>query len=397
MPITLPLQMALLEIKRFLRDPTALALTLATPVILAVLLAAAFSGSTQFATTASIVDLDQSSGSVDLVDHLTGVSGLTVEPLTEDEAAGLLDRADRLLITVIKPGYGEGLRGSGAAAQIEFRVRAGGGDEGQIVMGLVREMVRRQSSEIAARIQFRQLAGELSLADDPQQIDAAFESALAANSEQPLVTVTRVAEAGTSGNSFDLYFPGILTMFVMYSVAANAGAIVAERRLGTLERLMATSLGTGGIFTGKYLASLVRAITPVLLLASLAWAINRSFSPQQFLQILIVGALMAAAAAAIGMLIAAVARTHDQANFAGVTITLVMATIGGSFFRFEYGGILDVISRFSLNRYANDALQGIVEEGAGLADYWLELGVLAAASLALLLLGRLLFSGLRGN
>ena len=184
-------------------------------------------------------------------------------------------------------------------------------------------------------------------------------------------------------------------MIVMFTVATSVAAIVLERENGTLERLLITRLGATGIFLGKYLGALGRGFAPAFLLTALAWAINRSFTPSQFAQILLIGLLMAAAAAAVGLLIAGLARSQAQANWAGVTITLVMATLGGSFFQGELEGALDLVGYATINRYANDALRGLIEDGTSLADHGLEMAVLAGIAVGLLLLGRILFSTAR--
>ena len=72
---------------------------------------------------------------------------------------------------------------------------------------------------------------------------------------------------------------------------------------------------------------------------------------------LVVTAVLAAFTSAVGMAIASFARTREQANWSAVILTMVMATIGGSFFEPAKGGILDAIGRASPLRYGNDALR----------------------------------------
>ena len=388
-----PLDLGLTELRRYLRDRQALLLSLALPVALLAVMVGAFGGSGEFSARASVVDLDRSAGSEELLGLIGELPGVSVELLDQSRAGQLLEDSQRLLVTFIPAGYGRALDAGQAPPPIEFHSRGGGGDEGRIVAGMVRSLIEEQAGRSAALAGIRAAASG-SPGTDAEALLSDFRAQLADWDRQPLVEV-EVPEQDDAANAFDRTFSGILTMIVMFTVATSVAAIVEERQNGTLERLLITRLGATGIFLGKYLGSLARGFAPALLLSALAWAINQSFSPLQFLQILAVGLLMAAAAAAIGMLIAALARTQAQANWSGVTVTLVMATLGGSFFQGDLEGTLDLVGYTTINRYANDALRGLVEDGNSLLDHGFEVSVLAAAAVALLVAGRTLFKTAR--
>ena len=393
MQVPAPIDLGLVEFKRYRRDVQALVLSLALPVALIAVMVGAFGGSGEFSATASIVDLDQSERSGELIQRIADRPGMSVELLEPGRAAQLLEDSQRLLVTFIAPGYGQWLGDTQTRSVIEFRARGGGGDEGRVVAALVRTLVDDQARQAAALATVGAAAGAIPGAD----IDAArdrFRQALDQLDREPLVGVV-VADRATEVDAFDRNFSGILTMIIMFTVATSVATIVAERENGTMERLLTTRLGATGLYQGKYLGALARGFAPALLLTCLAWIVNRSFSPVQFGQILVVGLLMAAAAAGVGMLIAGLARSQAQANWSGVTLTMVMATLGGSFFAADQEGILDWVGYLTINRYANDALRGLIEDGNTLADHALETGALAAIALALLLVGRLLFSAAR--
>ncbi|MXX65749.1 MAG: ABC transporter permease [Chloroflexi bacterium] len=393
MRLLAPLDLGITEIKRYVRDRQALLLSLALPVALLAVMVGAFGGSGDFSATASIVDLDSSPESEELIRTIEDWPGLTVELLEEDRARQLLEGSQRLLVTHIQPGYGQSLASGLSAPAVQFHSRGGGGDEGRVVAAIVRSLAGQQAATAAALGSIRAAADEVPGAD-PAAAETGFLEQLAAWESQPLIAVVTPEGDGTA-DAFDRTFSGILTMIVMFTVATSVAAIVLERENGTLERLLITRLGATGIFLGKYLGALARGFAPAVLLTGLAWAINRSFSPAQFAQILLIGLLMAAAAAAIGMLIAGLARSQAQANWAGVTITLVMATLGGSFFQGDLEGTLDLVGYATINRYANDALRGLIEDGTSLADHGLEMAVLAGVALGLLVLGRFLFATAR--
>ena len=73
-----------------------------------------------------------------------------------------------------------------------------------------------------------------------------------------------------------------MTMFVLFAVNLTAQALVDERRKGTLERLLATRLKPGELFTGKFLAYMARGFVQTLILLLLAYAVFRIFTPVYF-------------------------------------------------------------------------------------------------------------------
>ena len=81
---------------------------------------------------------------------------------------------------------------------------------------------------------------------------------------------------GTASDSlFARLLPGLIVMFVMFSVTLASQAMVEERRTGTLERLMTTRLGVNQLFTGKFLSGVSRAMFQTLVMLSLAFVVFR--------------------------------------------------------------------------------------------------------------------------
>ena len=171
-------------------------------------------------------------------------------------------------------------------------------------------------------------AARLGLNASEVEIDDAVASAIERQREAPFVSV-EVERTGETTAPFNIFFPGILTMMVMFAVTLNAISIVEERLDGRLERLLTTGPGLNGIFGGKFLAGLVRGFMQAFILATLGWAVFRSFGPADYGAMLVVTAVLAAFTSAVGMAIASFARTREQANWSAVILTMVMATIGG--------------------------------------------------------------------
>ena len=81
----------------------------------------------------------------------------------------------------------------------------------------------------------------------------------------------------------------------------------------------------------------------------------------------------------------------------GVFFTMAMVMISGTFFPIEEGSVMEIISRFSVNTYANDAFKTLINEGGALGDIGFEIGVLAGVIVVGLVLSRYLFKVMPGG
>jgi len=186
-------------------------------------------------------------------------------------------------------------------------------------------------------------------------------------------------------------------MFVLFAVTLTARALVEERRLGTLERLLTTRLSVGQLFIGKFLASISRGFVQTLILLVLAYIVFQLFTPLSFVQVLVIALIFAAAATALGLIIASIARSEDAATWIAVFFTMVMVMLGGTFFEISEGSVLYFISRASVNTYANQAFKTLIAQGGSLADVGLEIGVLAGVTVVGLVISRIFFKVMPGG
>lgn len=381
--MTRPFFIAVFELRRYLADRGELAFGIALPIALFALMYGTFSGEPSFNGTAPIVDLDGGVVTGEILQRLDAIGGLTVELLSDDEATAKLDRSAILTAVVFPAGFSEAVV-AGEPAQVVTRQRGNGGNAGQIAVSIVRGVTDRVASEAAARVA---VAAALDGDVEPERIDATVAGLLAASRELPPVTVTSRRLGGDGDDDFvDRLMPGILVMFLTFAVTLGSQSMVEDRRLGTLERLMTTRLTLGQMFVGKFLAGLFRAMFQALVLLSLGFAALQVAGAFQYFQVMAFCLLIAGAVAAIGLAIGALATSRDQAVWAGVVITMFMTVFGGTFFPVD--GALDVLSRFTLNRYAIDALDSIISGGESLLDQGLEAAVMAGVALVALAVAR---------
>lgn len=170
-----------------------------------------------------------------------------------------------------------------------------------------------------------------------------------------------------------------------------------ERKKGTLERLLTTRLSVGQLYMGKFLAGVARGFVQTLILLTLAYMVFQLFTPLSFITVLFIALIFIAAASAIGLIIASVARTEDQAVWISVFFTMATVMLGGTFFEIPEGSMLYVLSQTSINTYVNSALRTIIAGEGTLINVTFELTVLTMVIIAALVISRLLFKAVPGG
>jgi ABC-2 type transport system permease protein len=379
---------ALREVRTYLQDKADLAFSLLLPIAIFALMYGAFGGQIQFHGTAYIVNEDPGGQySTRLLERLGELNTLDVQLLSRSEADGKLDRSDLLMVIYIPSGFSSQLA-AGQPTQLTFKQRGNGGDEGQIVASIVRSIVEGMNQEFQVQSQVKDLLAGKSVPLD--HIEITVQKFLERESQSPLVQVTETT-VGSSPDPVNQFLPGILTMFVLFATTLTAQTIVEERQNGTLERLLTTRLSAGQLFAGKFLAGIFRGFVQTLILLVLSYAVFQLFTPLSFLEALVIALLFAAAASALGLVIAAIAHTRDQATWIAVFITMLMVMFSGTFFTISEGSVFATLSNFSLNTYAIHAFNTIIAEGGSLADLGLELGVMAGVMVIGLILSRIFF------
>jgi ABC-type multidrug transport system permease subunit len=296
-------------------------------------------------------------------------------------------------VLFIPSGFSDTLA-AGEPAQLTFKQRGNGGQEGQILASIIRGVAENINQQFQVFNGVKTALADKGIPDSSIQITV--QDVLDEERQQPAVGVTEEVTGGSS-EFINLYLPGIVTMYVLFSLSLSAIGIVEERRRGTLERLLTTRLTIGELFFGKFIATIARGFIQTLILLLLSYAVFQMFTPLSFLACLVVSLIFTAAAAAIGMIIASISRTESAANWIAIVVTMFMVMVGGTFFQATEGSVLATIGTFSLNTYANKAYSTIVSQGGSLGDTWSQLAVMAGVAVGGLIISRLIFRAVPGS
>jgi len=221
-----------------------------------------------------------------------------------------------------------------------------------------------------------------------QQVAA---DAMNAGNAQPIMLRTVDLEGETRGFDALQYFaPSMAILFMTFGMASGATTILTEQRRWTLQRIISTPTPRwaflGGKLLGIYLTGVLQMIGLILSTELGARALGRTEPVwgTNVAGIALVVLAVVFAGTSLGLLIAAAARTLDQASSISTVVIFLLGMIGGSFFTIG-SALPSLLPKLTLNYWG---IQGFVE----LSHYNATLGEIVPHVLALLGLGAVMFA-----
>lgn len=179
---------------------------------------------------------------------------------------------------------------------------------------------------------------------------------------------------------------------LMVGVICPAASIVREREKGTIEQLRVTPVGTGELFVAKTLPTLVMGLLSVFPSLLIVWWFGVPLRGSLLL-FLVLTAVFLVSAIAIGVLVAAVSRTLQQALLLSFFGLFPIMFLSGTVAPVEsMPEVLQTVSLGSPLRHYLDITLGIFLKGAGLSELWLQASVLLGISVLLFSLASWIFN-----
>lgn len=204
-------------------------------------------------------------------------------------------------------------------------------------------------------------ANDAPRADDPGGAIATEDAAPADTAGfAGLVAVEAVAAQRAEGDDgpdiVAYYAAGIGVMFLLFSMAGAAGSLLEAEEFGTLERLLASRLGMGGLILGNWLFFVLVGIAQLLVLfawAAVAFGLDLG-SLRTCIGAVTMTVATSAAAAAFGMMLATLCRSRGQLSGISTIVIVILSALGGSMVPRFVAPFLEKTSRFTFNGWALD-------------------------------------------
>jgi len=323
------LSIALKDLRQKVRDRSAIIVAVIAPLSLAFLFSSAIpSSQSTFDITFVVVDLDGGPVAQSLVEGpLAGLApyGITVERRTTDaEARAMVDDGSAEVAIVIPAGFSDAVQ---AARATQLTV------------------IGSANATLATQVAQSILAA---FSDTVEGVQVAVATVIAAGSGPPdPATIERVTQASLSApapittgrdrtddrlaSTPTYYAAAMAVLFLFFAAQFGVVSIHAERRAGTLARMLAAPVSSRSVLFGKVLVSLVLGIVSMAIVAvGTTFLVGADWGDPLAVAALIFATVLAASG--IALLIVGFTRNEEQASGLTAIVAMTFAVLGGSFF-----------------------------------------------------------------
>ncbi len=385
------------------RDRVVQALTFLLPIMFFSIFAMVFSNQADPTerVRVAIVDEDQSEYSRKLVAALQSEGGLRVTttsgsgeqavPLTRAAAEQLIKDGDIPVAVVLPKGIGEVpiffSEGEAPAVKVQLLTDVSDPVASQVVNGLLQKVAftaAPTSMAVQGMSVFEKYAGPMTpdqkkVFDQWQQGDVGPTTGTGGDAQMglPIETVNVLQPEGGDTSMVSFYAAGIGVMFLLFSSSGAGGTLLDEEESGTLDRLIGSRAGMGGVLAGKWTFLVLMGIMQLTVM--FAWGALVFGLPllSHLPGFFIITTATAAAAAGFGMVLATISRSRAQLSALSTIVILAMSAVGGSMFpRFLMTDTMQQLGLVTFNAWALDGYLKVFWYQVPLWQLWPQVVVL---------------------
>ncbi len=322
----------------------------------------------------SVLDLDHSQESRDLIARFTASSRFDVVKVAQSQRQidATIDASDAAVALVVHAGFAELLR-KGQGAPLQVIVDGTNSNTALIALGYINiiaaEFAQDYATDLMQRVQGAQ------------------------GMRQVQVTLEQRPWYNPDLNGRWFFVPGVIgTLTLVTIVNLTAFAIVREREVGTLEQIMVSPIRPAEFILGKTVPFFLVGLGEVALVVAvgLLW-FRIPFVGNPF--VLLLGtALFLLSTLAVGLLISTVCSTQQQAFSTNFFVLSPFFILSG--FAFPISSMPQVLQWFTFVnplRYYLVVIRGTLLKGVGVSVLWPDFAAMAILALVLLTLSILRF------
>lgn len=175
-------------------------------------------------------------------------------------------------------------------------------------------------------------------------------------------------------NVISYFAPAMAILFMTFSMAAGTRTILEEQRDWTMQRIISTPtprwVYLAGRLVGNYGTGLLQMLILIIVtpLVMLIIGGNANVWGTNYVGVALITVTVVFAGTGIGLLIAGVSKSLEQANTLSTVVLFLLAMLGGSFVPVEDVPALDTVSKLTLNYWGIDAYFDLATHGATVGD-----------------------------
>ncbi|MGI9643405.1 MAG: ABC transporter permease [Acidimicrobiia bacterium] len=337
-----------------------------------------------FTPSYSVTDLDNGQLSVAFVGVLDqldadGVIEIVERPSTVEEARALAEGDTVSAAIVIPEGFSQAALASTDASVL---IIANPDNPVQV------EIARSMAAGFASEVRTSQLAVATAAAGASPPLSQEEVGRLVAAASEGLPEAIVVGGVQTNSKELDLatfFAAGMSVFFLFFTVSFGVNGLLEEQQQGTIRRLVAAPIKSTQIVMGKAIVSFILGIVSMtLLIVASSYLLGASWGDPIGVGLLVVAGVVSATG--LMMVVAAFAKTPEQAGNLQAILAIGLGMLGGIFFPGALGtGFLSYVSYISPHRWflvglgdlaSGDGVSVIVPSLLGLVSF----GVIAWAA-----------------
>jgi ABC-2 type transport system permease protein len=330
----------------------------------------------------------------------------TIHELTKGEVAADLTRTRQLVedgdlaaLIQVPPDFSTQVLSPGGSSAIQVYYDSGRSIGPSIVISIVRGITNGINTAVLAQRVGPNYLAQLgaTLGKDQatvQQAAAQVSREAISNAPNPSIQLQQVDLQGKtrSVDALQYFAPSMAILFMTFAMASGATSILTEQQRWTLQRIITTPtprwLFMGGKLAGTYITGVVQMVILMITTVLVARMMGRSTSVwgSNYLGIGLMTLAVVFAATSLGLVIAALSKTPDQASTYSTVALFLLGMLGGSFIQIQgLPAALSWLPKVTLNHWGIQGFFRLSYDNASV-------GGISTNLIALVLMGVIFFA-----
>jgi len=352
-----------------------------------------------------VVNQDQGSIASQVITDLRSASGLQLveqqngQALTRESAEALITSRTYSIALVFPPDFSAQImlaatQPDAAKATVTFVSDPAVGSELLLpVRGMVEGYIERASATAQAPQRMLEGFGQMAAQAPASQAPAIL--AIGSAFTTQFVTPQDVSSGNTgvdyavvapakyqsvkTPSSAEQNVPGYTVYGVFFIMQTIATSLFREKNEGTFRRLQAAPLSQAALLTGKLLPYYLVNLFQIAIMFTVGVLVFHMSLGSDPLALVLISLATAAAATGLGLLLAGLTRTQEQAASLGSLLAVVLSAIGGSMVPvWVMPQFMQTLSKLTPHSWALNGFQDVIVRGLGVSAILPSIGVLLA-------------------
>jgi ABC-type Na+ efflux pump permease subunit len=378
----------------FFNDHKSYTLTFLIPVILITLFAFAYGGIEAFTGNTDnyrllLTDLDNTELSSDFSSVLDSIDGIEVISTDLKEARALVNGGENAGALILHKGFMDSIFiGRNGPAELLYD------KEQNFEAGMMQSIIINSLYSFSRNVEAQKRAYPGSQSDISNETENAVSENGSHKNNGPVLKMTSIVG---ENNDFSLGLiqavAGTSILMLLFSVAGIGTSILEEKENGTISRLLFSPLRLKTILYSKMLFAFFISVLQLSAMFLFAWAflkLDLTINPWALVLMILSTSL---AVSSLGIFLAAIAKSRQQAQSLSTLIILVMSAIGGSMIPlFVMPDIMSKLAVISVNYWSIQGFYDIFWRSLPLSEILPRILILTGAAIVFTIVSIRLFS-----